>query len=149
MNIATAVATARVHREVEFLRRYDQLMTFAQKLIGSDRSFAQDVVHDAFVQFMLSSTEFGSIDNLDHYLRKVVRNVYRTHLRQRVTYKFEQLSDIEADTTLASHPDPQGVLQARNLLITLFRYVCQRKDFSIASSVLVLRFLHGYYPEEV
>src|SRR5262245_33809578 len=129
MNIATAVATARVHREVEFLRRYDQSMTFAQKLDGSDRSFAQDIVHDAFVQFMQSGTEFGSIDNLDHYLRKVVRNVYRTHLRQRVTHKLEQLSEMVADTVLASPPDPQGVVQARNLLITLFRYMCQRKDF--------------------
>jgi RNA polymerase sigma factor (sigma-70 family) len=149
MNIATAVATARVHREVEFIRRYDQLMTFSQKLIGSDRSFAQDVVHDAFVQFMQSNTDFGSIDNLDHYLHKVVRNVYRSHLRQRVTHKLEQLSEIGVNEASGSHSDPQKEIQARNLLVILCRYMCKRKDYSIASSVLVLRFLLGYYPEEV
>src|SRR5262245_44174293 len=149
MTTATAVATTRVHREVEFIRRYDLLMTFAQKLTGSERGFAQDVVHDAFVQFMSSSTDFGAIDNLDHYLRKVVRNAHRTHLRQRATHKFQQLSGVNVDATSAPQGDPQGAVQARNLLLTLCRYVCKRKDSSVASSVLVLRFLLGYYPEEV
>ena len=48
-----------------------------------------------------------------------------------------------------SFTDPYGIVQARNLLVTICRYVCQRKDTSIASSILVLRFLHGYYPNEV
>ena len=68
-----AVAPARIQREVEFLLRYDQLLKLAQKLTDSDPGLAQDVVHDAFVQFLLSSTDYGAIDNIDHYLHKVVR----------------------------------------------------------------------------
>lgn len=144
-----AVAPARMKREVEFLLRYDQLLKLAQKLTDSDRSLAQDVVHDAFVQFMLSSTDYGSIDNVDHYLHKVVRNVHRTHMRQRSTGRLEQLSETTKDVTHMPFTDPYGIVQARNLLVTICRYVCQRKDTSTASSILVLRFLHGYYPNEV
>jgi RNA polymerase sigma factor (sigma-70 family) len=149
MNMGIAVAPARTKREVEFLSRYDQLLKLAQKLTDADRSLAQDVVHDAFVQFMLSSTDYGSIDNVDHYLHKVVRNVHRTHIRQRSTGRLEQLSETTQDATPMPFTDPYGIVQARNLLVTICRYVCQRKDTSIASSILVLRFLHGYYPNEV
>jgi RNA polymerase sigma factor (sigma-70 family) len=147
--MSIAVAPARVHREAEFLRRYDQLLKLAQKLSDSDRGFAQDIVHDAFVQFMMSSTDHGAIDNIDHYLHKVVRNVHRTHLRQRLSRNLEQLPDDNTDTMPISFTDPQGVVQAQNLLLIVCKYVCQRKETSIAISVLVLRFLHGYYPHEV
>ena len=43
--------------------------------------------------------------------------------------------------------DPHGV--KRNTLLAICRYVCKRKEVSLASSVLILRFLHGYYPNEV
>lgn len=147
--MGTAVAPARVQREVEFLLRYDQLLKLAHKLTDSDRSLAQDVVHDAFVQFMLSSTDYGAIDNIDHYLHRVVRNAHRTLIRQGSSRRFEQLSETTKDATPMPFSDPYGVVQARNLLVIICRYVCRRKDTSIASSILVLRFLYGYYPNEV
>lgn len=147
--MGTAVAPARIKREVEFLLRYDQLLKLAQRLTDSDRGLAQDVVHDAFVQFMLSSTDYGAIDNVDHYLHKVVRNVHRTHIRQRSTRRLEQLSETSKETLPISFADPYGLVQARNLLVNICRYVSRRKDTSIATSILVLRFLHGYYPNEV
>lgn len=147
--MGTAVAPARIKREVEFLLRYDQLLKLATKLTDSDRGLAQDVVHDAFVQFMLSSTDYGAIDNVDHYLHQVVRNVHRTHIRQRSTRRLEQLSETSKEPAPISFADPYGVVQARDLLVTICRYVCQRKETSVASSILVLRFLHGYYPNEV
>jgi RNA polymerase sigma factor (sigma-70 family) len=147
MNIAAA--GAKVPREVEFLRRYEQLLKWAQKLTDADRGLAQDVVHDAFVQFMLSGAALESIENLDHYLHEVVRNAHRTQIRRRSSGRLEQLSEIDADAAPAQLPDPHGALQARKTLLAICRYVSRRKEASIASSILVLRFLHGYYPNEV
>lgn len=147
--MGTATAHAKIHREVEFLRRYKQLLKWAERLTDPDRGLAQDIVHDAFVQFMLSGTDYGSIDNIDHYLHEVLRNVHRTHVRQRSPRRFEQLSELNVDSTPVALADPYGVVHAKNTLLTVCYYVCRRKDDSIASSILVLRFLHGYYPNEV
>jgi RNA polymerase sigma factor (sigma-70 family) len=144
-----AAAQARVHREVEFLARYDQLLRWAERLTVSDRGLAHDVVHDAFVHFMLSGASYDSINNLDHYLHEILRNVHRTHIRQKSARRFEQLSEIAADDSRLSAADPHGALQARNTLLAICRYVCRRKEVSLASIVLILRFLHGYYPNEV
>jgi RNA polymerase sigma factor (sigma-70 family) len=147
--MSTGTAHALVHREVEFLARYDQLLRWAERLTDSDRGLAQDVVHDAFVHFMLSGTSYESINNLDHYLHEILRNVHRTHIRQRSARRFEQLSELGPDDLPLSSADPHSALQARNTLLAICRYVCERKEVSIASSILVLRFLHGYYPNEV
>jgi len=144
-----AVAPARLSRESEFLSRYDQLLKWAQRLTQEDRSLAEDVVHDAYLQFVLSRTDHSSINNLDHYLHQVVRNAHRTYIRQTTPRRFDQLSSVDLDSMQIAAIDPDGPAQARQLLFAVCVYACDQRELSIAFSVLVLRFIHGYYPNEV
>jgi len=144
-----AAAPARLSRESEFLSRYDQLLKWAQRLTQEDRSLAEDVVHDAYLQFVLSRTDHSSINNLDHYLHQVVRNAHRTYIRQTTPRRFDQLSSVDLDSLQIAAIDPDGPAQARQLLFAVCLYACEQRELSIAFSVLVLRFIHGYYPNEV
>jgi len=144
-----AAAPARLSRESEFLSRYDQLLKWAQRLTQDDRSLAEDVVHDAYLQFVLSRADHSSINNLDHYLHQVVRNAHRTYIRQTTPRRFDQLSSIDLDSLQIAAHDPHGPAQARQLLFAVCLYACEQRELSIAFSVLVLRFIHGYYPNEV
>jgi RNA polymerase sigma factor (sigma-70 family) len=147
--MSASVATAVRSREDEFMERYPRLLKWARRT-ASDHSLAEDVVHEAYVQFMLSGTDHVSISNIDQYLREVLRNIHRTHLRQSAPQRFQQLS-MMPDTLQAmlSDSDPRERLQASAVLNAICAYTCRRKDASIASSVLILRFFHGYYPNEV
>src|SRR5262245_51602787 len=144
-----AAAPARLSRESEFLSRYDQLLKWAQRLTEGDRSLAEDVVHDAYLQFVLSRTNHSSINNLDHYLHRVVRNAHRTYLRQTTPRRFDQLSVVDLESLQTASNDPDGPAQARQLLFAVCLYASEQREMSIAFSVLILRFIHGYYPNEV
>src|SRR5262245_34091974 len=146
---AVAAAPARSSRESEFLSRYDQLLRWARALTEGDLSLAEDVVHDAYVQFVLSRTDHTSINNLDHYLHRVVRNAHRTYIRHTTPGRFDQLSSIDLDSLQIADHDPDGPAQARQVLFAVCLYAREQRELSIAFSVLVLRFIHGYYPNEV
>src|SRR5262245_2036082 len=118
MESAAAPAKIPTSRCVEFLSRYDQMLRWSLRLTNSDRGLAQDLVHDAFLQFTLSGTDCDSIANIDHYLHEVLRNAYRTHLRQRSAKRFEQLSIVLSDSAVESRPakDPYANYEARDAL---------------------------------
>ncbi|MBC7933237.1 MAG: sigma-70 family RNA polymerase sigma factor [Rubrivivax sp.] len=149
--MSTSAVKAMRSRTDEFMERYARLLKWAQKIPDADRDLAEDIVHEAFLQFTQSGADHISINNFDQYLREVLRNAHRTHLRQSTPRRFQQLSAIAPDAAeaLMSDADPRELLQARDMLGAICLYSCWRKETSIASSVLLLRFFHGYYPNEV
>jgi DNA-directed RNA polymerase specialized sigma24 family protein len=51
-----------------FAERYEVLLGWALRLTGRDHQRAEDLVHDTFVQFVLSRPDLSAIENLDGYL---------------------------------------------------------------------------------
>ncbi|HEY2970880.1 MAG TPA: sigma factor [Pyrinomonadaceae bacterium] len=51
-----------------FIARYERLLVWSLKLTDHDRQMAEDLVHDTFVQFMLSRPNLDTVQNLDAYL---------------------------------------------------------------------------------
>jgi DNA-directed RNA polymerase specialized sigma24 family protein len=51
--------------EDAFLARYELLLRWALKLADRDRTLAEDLVQDTFVQFIISKPELRDIDDLD------------------------------------------------------------------------------------
>jgi RNA polymerase sigma factor (sigma-70 family) len=138
------------HEEL-FVERYEQLLEWALRLTEQDHQRAEDLVHDAFVQFVLSRPNLQEIENLDGYLYVTLRNAQLSHARRAAHDPQRNLTSIDYDSleiTLRAI-EPITSLQIQNELRLICRYACERKESSKAGSVLILRFFRGYYPSEI
>jgi RNA polymerase sigma factor (sigma-70 family) len=147
MTAATGVAPASTHEEL-FLERYDQLLKWAIQLSRPDSELAKDLVQEAFLQFASSDGNRTAINNIDNYLYGVVRNTYLSYLR-RSPWRFQQPLDADANEKLTLAIDPRGQINAKDDLLAICERVCVRKETSVAASLLILRFFHGYLPDEI
>src|SRR5919107_4697453 len=69
------------HEEV-FLARYGPLRAWALRLTEGDAGRAEDLVHDAFVQFTFTRPELARVRNLDGYLYQMLRNLNVSQMRR-------------------------------------------------------------------
>jgi len=141
--------TAPSHEDL-FMQRYERLLKAARRLTnGGER--AQDLVHNAFVQFMLSRPEIASIQDLDGYLLIMLRNMNVSQARRAAIVQTVALSATDYDSAEAGlrAADAHTQLQVREQLRLTCQYACRRKERSKIGSALILRFFHGYYPSEV
>lgn len=138
------------HEEV-FLQRYQRMLAWALQLTNNDPAQAQDLLHDAFIQFTITQPDLNAIHNLDGYLYGTLRNLHLSQVRKATRGRLQQLSVVEyesAETGLRS-VDPRDLIQIQDELRRICHYVCARKETARAASVLLLRFFHGYYPGEI
>ncbi|HEY5883499.1 MAG TPA: RNA polymerase sigma factor [Pyrinomonadaceae bacterium] len=138
------------HEEV-FLGRYARLRAWALQLTAGDRERAEDLVHDAFVQFNLTQPDLNGISNLDGYLYRMLRNLHLSQVRRSMREQHRNLSIIDYDSAEIGlrTSDPRHQIRLQDELRLVCHYGCIRKETSKAGSVLILRFLHGYYPSEI
>lgn len=139
------------HHEAIFLERYTWLLGWALQLTKHDRQRAEDLVHDAYIQFTLTRPDLNAITNLNGYLYIMLRNLQRSHMRRALRTQHRTLSIIDYDSAEIGLRgiDPSEQLQVQESLRQVCQYACIRKRTSKAGSVLILRFLHGYYPREI
>jgi RNA polymerase sigma factor (sigma-70 family) len=138
------------HEEV-FLQRYDRLLSQALHITNRGHSAAEDLVHDAFIQFTLSKPDLSAINDLDSYLFIVLRNMHLSQVRRASQHRFAPISIADYDSAAIGLRalDIQNHLQAVDELLRICDYVCVRKESSKAASVLILRFFHGYFTSEI
>lgn len=141
---------ARTH-EALFEENYDLLHRWALKLTESDQSLAEDLLHDTFIHLTLTRPELTSIDNLEGYLYVVMRNLHLSQLRKATRTPLRAMSAVEFDSVDVGMwaSDPRDRLRLRDELAAVCQFACIRKETSKGGSVLILRFFHGYYPEEI
>jgi RNA polymerase sigma factor (sigma-70 family) len=134
-----------------FLERYARLHIWALQLTDGDRELAEDLLHDLFIQFMLSRPAIDGIENLGGYLYTMLRNLHLAQQRRATRNRLQQLSIIEYDSaeTGLRTVDLRDQIQAQDELRHVCRYACARKETAKLASVLILRFFHGYYPGEI
>lgn len=75
LKLLKARTPSRATHEELFIQRYGQLIGQARQLTASDEQLAEDLVHEAFIQFTLARPELGKIENLDGYLYGMLRKV--------------------------------------------------------------------------
>jgi RNA polymerase sigma factor (sigma-70 family) len=150
-----------INHEDLFIQRYRWLMDWALRLTEQDRQQAEDLVQDAFVHFIISRPSLERIQqNIDGYLYTMLKNMHvselrrATRIRDAVTPLSEfSLTDYDSVESglrvLEELTNVQVQSQIRGQLRRLCHYACIRKNSSKAGSVLLLRFFHGYYPEEI
>lgn len=141
---------ALTHEEI-FINRYERLLSWALKLTENNRTNAEDLLHDAFIQFTLNEPNLSEIENVDGYLRVVLRNVHLSQVRRRAHGREMVVPITEYDSAQIGlrASDQADRVRVQEELQLICRYACVRKETSQAGSVLILRFFHGYYPEEI
>lgn len=145
------VAQSEEKREQLFTERYESLLAWALRLTNQ-RESAEDLVQDAFVQFMLSRTRLEKIKNIDGYLRRMLRYMHYSRIRRSPQRLLETvLSVADYDTWLLGWTavEPLRRMRASEDLYQLCAYACARKESSKAGSVLILRFFLDYLPIEI
>jgi len=145
-------AQTELSREQLFAERYQALLAFAMHLTRQQRDSAEDLVQDAFVQFTLARTQLEEIENINAYLRRLMRNMYIS----KVTRSAQRLHDTtlsiaDYDTLRAGWTtiEPSRRMQAAEQLHQICTYACFRKQSSRAGSVLILRYFLDYLPTEI
>ena len=134
-----------------FVDRYRQLLAWSMQLTGHDRDLAEDILHDAFVQFTFARPDLNGIRNLDGYFYNMLRNLHISQVRREARNRLQQFPVIEydsADDGLRT-TDLRDQQQVESDLRKVCNYACARKETASAASVLILRFFHGYYPSEI
>jgi RNA polymerase sigma factor (sigma-70 family) len=134
-----------------FIERYERLFLWSLQLTESNYQQAEDLLHDAFIQFTLGQPDLNRIENLEGYLRTMLRNIHVSQVRRSTRSPIRYLSIVEYDSAELGLRvvDPRTQMNFQEELRTVCEYACARKESSKAGSILILRFFHGYYPEEI
>ena len=139
-------------REQLFTERYESLLAWALRLTNQDHEAAEDLVQDAFVQFMLGRTGLEQIENIDGYLRRMLRYMHASRMSrqaQRLHDTALSVADYDSLTLGWTAIEPPRRMQAFEELQQICSYACARKESSRAGSVLILRYFHDYFPTEI
>jgi RNA polymerase sigma factor (sigma-70 family) len=139
-------------REQTFTERYEDLLAWALRLTNHQRDAAEDLVQDAFVQFMLGRTRLEEIENIDGYLRRMLRYMHISRLSRSAQHLHEtalSVADYDSFRLGWTAIEPPRRMQASEELYQICTYACARKESSRAGSVLILRFFHDYFPTEI
>src|ERR1051325_11615654 len=117
------VSKANPSHEELFMQRYERLLVAARHLTG-EPGLAEDLVHNAFVQFMLSRPDLESIKSLDGYLLIMLRNMNVSQARRPQLIQSETLSAADYDSAEAGLRalDAHAQLQIRQQLCLICEY---------------------------
>ncbi|HLA10598.1 MAG TPA: sigma-70 family RNA polymerase sigma factor, partial [Pyrinomonadaceae bacterium] len=150
-----AISPSSSHEEV-FAQRYRWLMGWALRLTNHDREQAEDLVHDTFVQFMINRPDLGVVqENIEGYLYGMLRNMHISQVRRalRIRETAFPIADILSISETASVQTEMRMagqrVQVQDELCRICQYASIRKNSSKVGSVVILRFFHGYYPNEI
>jgi RNA polymerase sigma factor (sigma-70 family) len=132
-----------------FVGRYGTLLGWSKRLTGNDKELAEDLVQEAFIQFTRSRPDLGSIHNLDAYLYGMLRNLNLSRTRRASRTRLMPLIDYDCAELGIRQADPLARIQLQDEIRSICEYLCKRKETSKTASVLILRFFHGYYPNEI
>ena len=81
-----------------FIARYERLLVWSLRLTDHDRSMAEDLVQDTFVQFMLNHPDLDAVQNLEGYLYAMLRNTHLSRVRRASQKPQYQLALVEYDS---------------------------------------------------
>jgi DNA-directed RNA polymerase specialized sigma24 family protein len=139
-----------------FAERYYELIEAARSLTSNNQGQAIELVHDALIKFVRHRPDLHKINNLDGYLRTLIRNLFKSQ-KQRMNLRSECQISIQSYESVESglheavdrYCNPHLLLQIQDELRTICEYACFRKERLKVGSALILRFFHGYHTSEI
>lgn len=134
-----------------FAMRYHELLGWALQLTAGDRAAAEELVHDAYVDFARALPDLSTVGNLNGYLYTALRNLNHSRIRRAWKHRHEDLDVLEYDS-LGSRLRWSTALdrvEMQEYILRLCIYLCWRKQTARSASILLLRFFRNYYPEDI
>ena len=133
------------------MARYDELLRWAERMCDGQVHDAEDLLQDAFIEFVRRRPPLEDIQDLDAYLRQMLRNMHVSEIRRSQSLKRGGRSCVDFDCLerAVAGIDPRSAWDRRVELELLCRYACARKETSKSASVLILRFFHDLLPSEI
>lgn len=128
-----------------------RLLGWCLQITNGNRAEAEDLVHDAYVQFVRAAPPLKTIQNVDAYLNRMVRNLYLSRLATRNRNPLQTLDASEYDSIAIclQAEDLSSIAGMRSQLTRICDWACRRRPETKAASVLTLRFFLGYLPSEI
>ncbi len=108
-------------------------------------------MQDTFIRFVAAKTEFKGTENAEALLYTNLKYAYLTHLRRLQRYPLASLSIAEFDSIQLGLRESQTAdqVEVQDALRQTVAYLIWRKESAKSASLLILRFFHGYYPDEI
>lgn len=135
-----------------FDEKYDWLFRWAMHFTHNDRGMAEDLVQDAFVRLLVSWPKIkDDITQVEPFLYSTLKYGHLMELRRGRRFNFQDLALIEFDDLRLSLKEEKGTdpIDVQDDLRRIVAYLCWRKRSVKSASILLLRFFHGYFPEEI
>ena len=138
------------HEEL-FLERYERLLSAASTLTAGDRETARELVHDAYIHFVLMRPPIESIQRIDGYLFIAVRNLSISRARRATRVRHEPIGLAEFDSAalgLLTLADAQRI-EAVDQLQRICAFALERRWLARSASAFLLHYFHEYPPSQV
>jgi DNA-directed RNA polymerase specialized sigma24 family protein len=134
-----------------FETKYAWLLRWALHFTEDNRSAAEDLVQETFVRLMLTWDTLVNFDDLEPLLYTYLRYAYLTERRRGRGHAFQSLSSVDFDTLAISLHTTIAFDQiaVQNEIRDILAYLLWRRRSARFASMFILRFFHGYYPEEI
>ncbi len=134
-----------------FMEHYASLRAWALRLTNGDQAEAEDVLHDAFVQFVRLAPDLAQIENLGAYLNRLLRNLHLAHITRRTRVQYVDLEVLEYDSLALSlrHTHPLRLRELEEELKSICAWAISRREETRAACFLILRFFLGQLPSEI
>jgi DNA-directed RNA polymerase specialized sigma24 family protein len=137
--------------EDAILERHAVLFRHALRLTRGNRELAEDLLQDAFVYFTQLKPELDEIQNLDAYLYTILKNLQASYLRKGMRDPLGDLAAVDyesAELGLRAAPASRR-LDICDQLVRICEYSFSRREQSRPHCLLLLRFFHNYYMDEL
>jgi RNA polymerase sigma factor (sigma-70 family) len=138
--------------EAIFESKYDWLLRWAMHFTQNDREAAEDLVQDAFVRLVTSWPRIKeNVEQVEPVLYSYLKYCYLTEIRRGQRFNLQELVLIEFDDLRLSLQEEKTAdpIEVQDDLRRIIAYLCWRKQTAKSASVLLLRFFHAYFPDEI
>jgi DNA-directed RNA polymerase specialized sigma24 family protein len=137
--------------ESVFSAKYPWVLRWALHFAQNDRAIAEDLVQETFVRILSIRDTLTDLENIEPLLFTHLRFAYLTERRRGRSYAFQSLSVADFDT-LAIGLRASGYLdqiEMQNELRGILSFLLWRRRSAKFASIFLLRFFHGFVPEEI
>jgi DNA-directed RNA polymerase specialized sigma24 family protein len=132
------------HEDI-FLERFERLLTWALPLAEGEEAAAENLVHDAFVQFKQSRPDLDAIENLDASLRRMLYNLRVLQGRRAAQKRERPLCSADYDSAELSlrAKEIHAGLGAREELRLVCKYALARRVTTQRMPTVLASVPHG------
>jgi RNA polymerase sigma factor (sigma-70 family) len=151
MNSSSAATASGRQVDVQILlqENYSVLLKWALAITKGDESLAQDLVHDVSVKFLSFPSVMGEIENVHGYFRTSLKNCHISHIRKQRSRREIAIDESIDDSVIKPSSQTHRKQMAKETLEEIAEYLLQQETRTLASSILILRFIHDLKIREI